>query len=176
MNKKQIVDIVMSVFLIICGSLLLIFPLFDFVNIKLIFICIFGCFALINLVKFFFVNKLKEYDSLLTSLASILVIIIACGLDIRNIPWHLAVAIFIWIICISLIKLKSINNISDKKNNIWIFKLVLLILFILSGLLTTINLYYTNDIQVLILGFFYLIVGILDLLDPLMMYLIKLKK
>ena len=34
MKKKQIVDLITSVFLIICGSVMLLFPLFHFVKVK----------------------------------------------------------------------------------------------------------------------------------------------
>ena len=75
----------------------------------------------------------------------------------------------------SLIKLKKADYYNDRRNKTWILEVVTLILFILSGLLTTINLYYENDIQVLVLGYFYLIHGILELVDPLTIYLTGMK-
>ena len=62
-----------------------------------------------------------------------------------------------------------INN--DRKNKMWIFEVICLILFILTGLLTTMNLYYENDIQVLVLGYFFLIHGMLELFDPIVISL-----
>ena len=53
----------------------------------------------------------------------------------------------------------------------WIIEVISLVLFILAGLLTTMNLYYENDIQVLVLGYFFLIHGILELFDPLIISL-----
>ena len=50
-----------------------------------------------------------------------------------------------------------------------------LILFILTGVLTSINLYYTGDVQILVLGFFFLINGILELMDPLAAYIMEKK-
>ena len=72
----------------------------------------------------------------------------------------------------ALIKLKKADYYNDRKEKIWILEIVTLIIFILSGLLTTINLYYENDIQILVLGYFYLIHGILELVDPLTNYLV----
>ena len=71
----------------------------------------------------------------------------------------------------SLIKLKKADYYNDRKNKAWILEIITLILFILSGLLTTINLYYENDIQILVLGYFYLIHGILELVDPIALFL-----
>ncbi len=172
MNKKQKVELIIAAFLIVCGSLVLIFPLFKFVQVKLVFIAVLGVYGLLNLVKFILVRESKDYEGLLTTIASIISLVIVCFLDVENVPWYLALSLFIWIIFMSLIKLKKADYYNDRKNKIWILEIVTLILFILSGLLTTINLYYENDIQILVLGYFYLIHGILELVDPLTNYLV----
>lgn len=171
MNKKQKVELIIAAFLIICGSLVLIFPLFQFVKVKFIFISVLAVYGLLNLIKFILVRESKDYEGLFTILASIVALIVVCFLDVDNVPWYLALSLFIWIIFMSLIKLKKADYYNDRKNKVWILEIVTLILFILSGLLTTINLYYENDIQVLVLGYFYLIHGILELVDPLTIYL-----
>ena len=171
MNKKQKVELIIAAFLIICGSLVLIFPLFQFVKVKFIFISVLAVYGLLNLIKFILVRESKDYEGLFTTLASIVALIVVCFLDVDNVPWYLALSLFIWIIFMSLIKLKKADYYNDRKNKVWILEIVTLILFILSGLLTTINLYYENDIQVLVLGYFYLIHGILELVDPLAIYL-----
>ena len=74
---------------------------------------------------------------------------------------------------LSLIKLKKGDYYNDRKNKMWIVEVISLVLFILAGLLTTMNLYYENDIQVLILGYFFLIHGMLELFDPLIIGLQK---
>ena len=167
MNKKQKVELIISAFLIICGSLVLIFPLFQFVKVKLIFISVLAVYGALNLIKFLLVRESKDYEGLFTSIASIVALIIVCFLDVDNVPWYLALSLFVWIIFMSLIKLKKADYYNDRKNKVWILEVVTLILFVLSGLLTTINLYYENDIQVLVLGYFYFIHGILELVDPL---------
>lgn len=171
MNKKQKVELIIATFLILCGSLVLIFPLFQFVKVKLIFILVLAVYGVLNLIKFILVRESKDYEGLFTTLASIVALVVVCFLDIDSVPWYLALSLFIWIIMMSLIKLKKADYYNDLRNKTWILEVVTLILFILSGLLTTINLYYENDIQVLVLGYFYLIHGILELVDPLTIYL-----
>lgn len=171
MNKKQKVELIIATFLIIIGSLLLIFPLFHFIQVKLIFTLVLGIYAILNFIKFLFVKQTKDYEGLLVTLASLIVIILASFLDIESIPWYLALTLFVWIIFMSLIKLKKADYYNDRKNKAWILEIITLILFILSGLLTTINLYYENDIQILVLGYFYLIHGILELVDPITLFL-----
>lgn len=171
MNKKQIVDLITAVFLIICGSVLLLIPLFHFVKVKNIFLGVLIVYAVLNLIKFLLTRKSKDYEGLLTCLASIVVLIVALKLNISEVPWYLALSLLIWIILLSLIKLKKGDYYNDRKNKMWIFEIICLVLFILTGLLTTMNLYYENDIQVLMLGYFFLIHGILELFDPLIISL-----
>lgn len=173
MNKKQIVDLIISIFLIICGSVLLVFPLLHFVKIKTIFIGVLSIYAVLNLIQFLLTIKARDYEGLLTCIASVVVLIIVCFLDVSKVPWYLALTLFIWVIIMSLIKLKKADYYNDRENKVWILKVITLAIFVLSGLLATINLYYENDIQVLILGFFFLIHGILELFDPITIYLVE---
>ncbi len=175
MNKKQIVDLVIAVFLIIVGAVLLVFPLFHFVNVKPIFMTVLGVYGLFNLIQFLLTKKAKDYEGLFTMIASLITLIIAYKLDINKVPWYLALTLFIWIIMMAIIKLTKADYYNDRKNAVWILKIVTLILFILTGLLATLNLYYEADIQVLVLGFFFFIHGILELVDPLTVYLIEKK-
>ena len=75
----------------------------------------------------------------------------------------------------SLIKLKEADYYHDRKNKLWLSNIISLVLFIISGILTTLNLYCTNDVQILILGFFFMINGILELMIPLTNHLLEKK-
>lgn len=171
MNKKQIVDLIIAVFLIICGSVMLVLPLVHFANVKTIFLCVLGVYAILNFIQFLLTREAKDYEGLLTALASLVILMVSACLDIAKTPWYLAACLFGWVILMSLIKLKKADYYNDRKNKVWILKTITLGLFILTGLLTTINLYYDNDIQVLILGYFFLIHGMLELFDPITVYL-----
>ena len=175
MNKKQIVDLITAIILIVVGSALLIFPILEVINVKIIFMVVLGIYGIMNLIQFILTRNSKDYEGLFTTIASVIVLIIVANLNVNKVPWYLAIALFTWIILMALIKLKKADYYNDRKNKVWILKIVTLILFVLTGLLTTLNLYYTNDIQILVLGFFYLIHGILELLDPLTVYLLEKK-
>lgn len=171
MKKKQIVDLTIAIFLIICGSVLLIFPIFHFMKIKLIFLVVLGIYGVLNLIQYILTKESKDYEGLFTTIASLISFVIVLLLDIDKTPWYLALSLFIWIILMSLIKLKKADYYHDRKNKVWILRVVTLGLFILTGILTTINLRYTSDIQLLVLGYFYFIHGILELVDPITNYL-----
>lgn len=175
MNKKHIVDIITAVLLIVCGSVMLVLPAIHYIDVKTIFIGVLALYFILNLVQFLLTRKDKDYEGLFTSIASIIVIILALKLNIAKVPWYLALTLFIWVILMSLIKLKKADYYNDRKDTTWILKIISLILFILTGLLVTINLYYDASIQVLVLGFFFFIHGMLELFDPLSDYLIQKK-
>lgn len=176
MKKKQIVDLITAVILILVGSALLIFPILNIINVKIIFMAVLIFYGIMNLIQFLLTYKSKDYEGLFTTLTSIVVLVVVLNLDVGKAPWYLAIALFTWVILMSLIKLKKADYYNDRKNPVWILKIVTLILFILTGLLATINLYYPNDVQILVLGFFYLIHGMLELFDPLIVYLLDNKK
>ena len=171
MKKKQIVDLVIALVLLLCGCGLLIFPFVKNLSIKSLFIGMLTIYLVLNLIQFLLTKKSKDYEGLFTSIASFIVLIIVGSLDINKVPWYLALSLLIWIIFMSLIKLKKADYYSDRKKNIWLLKIITLAIFILTGILTTINLYYSSDVQTIVLGFFFLIHGILELMDPITIYL-----
>lgn len=173
MKRKQIVDLITAVTLIIVGSILLIFPLLKIVNVKYIFMGVLSFYGVMNLIQYLLTTKSKDYEGLFTMIASIITLIILGLVNIEKNPLNLALTLFVWITLMSLIKLKKCDYYHDRHKKIYILRIITLILFVLTGLLCTINLYYEPQVQVLVLGFFYFIHGILELVDPITNYLIS---
>lgn len=173
MKRKQIVDLITAVTLIIVGSILLIFPLLKIVNVKYIFMGVLSFYGVMNLIQYLLTTKSKDYEGLFTMIASIITLVILGLVNIEKNPLNLALTLFVWITLMSLIKLKKCDYYHDRHKKIYILRIITLILFVLTGLLCTINLYYEPQVQVLVLGFFYFIHGILELVDPITNYLIS---
>jgi uncharacterized membrane protein HdeD (DUF308 family) len=173
MKRKQIVDLIIAIFLIVAGSVVIVLPVLNVASVKWIFGTVLALYGLLNLIKFLLTFESKDVEGLLTSIASIATLIIALKINVESKPWNLALTLFIWVIMMSLIKLKKSDYYNDRHNKMWILRIITLMLFILSGLLCTINLYYTPNVQVLVLGFFFFINGILELIDPITIYLRK---
>ena len=170
MERRTLVEFITGWILVFIGGLITLLPLISAISIKTVFILVISLYGVIHLVKNFLILNSKEYSGFSTSLSSLFVLILMLFLDISE-PWNLALILFIWIILMSLTKLKESDYYHDHHNKLWLLNLVNLIIFIVTGILTTINLYYTEDIQILVLGFFFLINGILDLMDPLVAYI-----
>ena len=123
MNRRTLVEFVTAWLLILIATVVILLPIFNITNVRIIFIVIISLYGVIHLVKNFLI----------------------------------------------------LNNKVVGEHHFFDFH-IYLILFILTGILATLNLYYTNDIQVLVLGFFFLINGILELMDPIAAFLMEKKK
>lgn len=176
MDRRTLVEFVTAWVLIALASIIMILPLFTIINVRIVFIGIIALYGIIHLIKNFMILKSKEYSGFSTAISSVIILIILLFVDINDRPWNLALVLFIWIILMSLTKLKESDYYHDHKNKLWELNVVNLILFILAGILTTISLFCENDVQILVLGFFFLINGILDLMDPLVAYINGKKK
>jgi len=172
MDRRTLIEFITAWILIFLSCVVLVLPIFDFNNIKAVFISIIAVYGISHLFKNFTTLASKDYSGFSTSLNSIIILVLMLFLDISE-PWNLALLLFIWIILMSLTKLRESDYYHDRKNKLWKLNIFNLLLFILVGILTTINLYYTSDIQILVLGFFFLIHGILELMDPLVAYIIE---
>ena len=175
MSKRTLVEFIVAWILILFAVVVSILPVLNVRNVKNIFILIIALYGIIHLFKNIFILNYKEYSGFSTAGASIFILIVMMFLDINDSPWNLALILFIWIILMSIIKLKESDYYHDKNNKIWLLNIVNLILFIISGIVASINLYYTEDIQILVLGFFFLINGVLELMDPLAQFIMEKK-
>lgn len=174
MDRRTLVEFITAWILILLSCIVIVLPIFNVLNVKMVFISIIAIYGIIHLFKNFTTLASKDYSGFGTSFNSVIILILMMFLDINE-PWNLALTLFIWIILMSLTKLKESDYYHDRKNKLWKLNICNLLLFILVGILTTINLYYPSEVQIIVLGFFFLIHGILELMDPLVAY-ITLKK
>ena len=172
--KKRTIELINSIVLVLFGIIVLALPLFDNNDIELVFILMFSRFGFISLYKFILVYKTKDYDGLFTFIACILGLVLVYILDLEK-PFHLALLIMLWVIVMSLIKLKKSDYYHDRKSKEWLIKFITMILFISTGIICAINLNEPNE-QMLVVGFFFYIHGILELMEPISLYLLKNKE
>lgn len=175
MNNKQLTPVVLAILLIIIGVVIIALPVLDFVNLKATLFASFGLIALFNLVSFIITYKDKDLESLLTFIVSSLILFLVGYLDLTKFV-NVAMILMIWVAFISLVRLKKADYYNDRKNKAWIIQMVSIAIFILTGLLTAVNLSYSSTIQTLLFGYFFLINGILELVDPLILYIGKLNE
>ena len=172
MKKKQKVDVMVGFTYILVGTLYLLFPMYHINNIKILNIIIFSIIAIVSLIQFILNINSKDYTGLYSFLACIVFVICMFVMNVNK-PRLLSLAILIWIMLMSLIKLKRSDYYHDKRDRMWKLNVLMLCIFILSGILTSINLFYDRDVQVIVIGFFLFINGILETMDPVVKYLVS---
>ena len=172
MKFKQKIDTIIAICLILIGIILLILPTFNVTNIKYLSIGIFALYTILNLIQFILTRKSKDYEGLHSAIGSLIIFIASIATSPENSPKTLAMLLMTWIIFMSLAKLKKMDYYHDKNDRMWKIRFINLGLFIIAGILTSINLAYVSTVQVLVIGFFMLIHGILELFDPIVKTLI----
>ena len=172
MKPKQKVDMIIALCLIFIGIILLILPMFNITNIYYLLIFVFAAYTVLNLIQFLATRKSKDYEGLFSALASLFTLILNIIFALTNSPRTLALILMCWITLMSLAKLKKIDYYHDRQDRMWKIRVFNLLLFILAGILTSINLAYSNDVQVIVIGFFMFTHGILELFDPIVKTLI----
>ncbi len=172
MKYKQKVDTIIALLHILVGILFLIMPILEITSIKYLSISVFSLYTILNLIRYILTRKSKDIEPLLNSTASLVVLIASVIFNPENSPKTLAMLLMTWIILMSFAKLKKTDYYHDKKDRMWKIRFLILVIFIMSGILTSINLAYSPEVQILILGFFFTIHGILELFDPIVKTLI----
>lgn len=172
MKFKQKVDFFCSISFLFIGMILLLLSLFNIKNIKLLNIITFSFISIVNLIRYILVRSSKDYEGLHIFIASLLSLVFTVILDVTNVK-QLYYVIMFWVGVTSMANLKKMDYYHDRKDNMWKIQTFIFGAFLLTGLLTCINLAHSSSVQIIILGYFYMICGILKIIDPLVNALTK---
>ena len=171
MKTKQKIDTVINSFLVVIGLLIIVLAVLKYNNVKLVFLTVMFSYAILNLLQFILTKDSKDYEGLYTFIASLIVGIIDLYFTFNN-SNVLAISLMSWVTMMSIIKFIKTDYYNDRKDRMWKLRIIQLVLFMLIGIVTSISLNYSNNVQILVLGYFFLIHGILELIDPITKYLI----
>ena len=171
MKSKQKIDTVINSFLILLGLLIIVSGVLKIDDVKTIFISVMFSYAILNLLQFILTRKSKDYEGLYTFLASMTIGIIDIFFSFDSVN-VLPISLMSWVTIMSVIKFIKTDYYNDRKDRMWKLRIILLILFVLIGIVTSISFNYSDNVRVIILGYFFLIHGILELIDPITKYLI----
>ena len=171
MKQKQKVDFIIDTGLLIIGAINIVLGIFKYSNIKIVFITIMVLYAIINLIQYLLTRKNKDYEGLYTSLASIAVATLSYFINL-NITNNLTLLLLSWVIIMSVIKFIKTDYYNDRKDRMWKVRIFTLVAFMIIGVLTGLSFNYDNNIKVLVLGYFFFIHGLLELIDPITKYLL----
>ena len=171
MKTKQFVDIIIEGVLLLFGLVIMILGIVGYSKIKVVFISALFTYAIFNFIQYYLTRKSKDMEGLYTALASVLVGIADLYFPFTN-NVVLPVSIMVWSILMSIIKVIKADYYNDRRDRVWKFKMVSLCVFMVISVLTSVALNYNNNVQVLIIGYFFVINGILELSEPIVKYLL----
>lgn len=171
MKKKQKVDCLIAVIFMMIAVLYLLFPLYHISNLKQINIIMFSIMSVVSLGQFLINYKTKDYTGLFNFFACLVFVIFMIVFDVSK-PKILSTCILLWVALEAFIKFNKSDYYNDRRDRMWKISIIMLTTFIISGILTSINLKYSEEVRVVVMGFFLFINSILELVDPIVKYLI----
>ena len=173
MKEKQKVDFSVAFILLFIGIALTFIPLIVNIKISIIIRLLFASYAIINLVQYILTRKNKDYEGLFTFFISLITVVLTFFFDVNTSPNRLAMIMMFWVTLMSLIKFKKVDYYHDRRDRMWKLRVFTLFLFIIAGIAASMNLAHASSVQTIIIGFFMIIHGMLELFDPVVKTLIS---
>ncbi len=165
MKKKQKVDCVVGLAYLLVGVLYLLFPLYHINDIKIVNIVMFSIMSIISLIQFIINKNTKDYTGLFNCLVNVGFILLMIFINIKIVR-NFSLCLLTWVTLEAFVKFKKCDYYNDRRDRMWKINIVLLIIFIVSGILASINLNYSADVKIIVIGFTLFINGILEFIDP----------
>lgn len=157
--KKYVTQFITNLSLTILAEIILILALFKDCDLKMLLLLIFGLYALFKFTNVIVYRKNFDFESLFVAIFSLIAFITTFIIDLKT--NNLILLLLIWMGLNALVKLKKVDYYHDRKNKMWLLKLFMLFIYVTSGLCTGLTL-FNETTQLVFIGFFLLISGILD--------------
>lgn len=164
-EKKNKVNLICSAILLFVGLLMFILPWINIIEpVKVLYI-VFSIYALVKLIEYFLTRNGSDLENLYTAIASALAAISGFRFINYDPPMVLSMTLASWVAIMAIIKLIKLDYYHDRENGMLYVNLITFSLFILLGLLTSINLYFNATVQYVMLAFFFTVNGLLMLAE-----------
>lgn len=167
LNHNDKINIIISTVIIIMGLLLLILSSATNARPITMLYIVFTIYSIIKIEEYFITKPKNDYEELYTAIICAIAALSGFKFNSYNTQMVLALTLISWVSAMCIIKLIKIDYYHDRNNKMMYINLGTFFLFLLLGLLTSINLYFSEQIQSLMLGFYFIIIGILDITEDL---------
>ena len=164
-TKKNKINLICSAILLLVGLAMFILPWIKILDPVKILYVVYSIYALVKLVEYFLTRNGSDLENLYTAIASALAAI--SGFIFINYEPIIVLSMTLasWVAVMSIIKLIKLDYYHDRENGMLYVNLITFSLFILLGLLTSINLYFNETVQYIMLAFFFVVNGLLMLAE-----------
>lgn len=164
-KTKNFINIMSSLSVVILGIFFFLIPtISDMEPNKILFVIMLLYFG-IKISEYILTRKSKDNETIWVAIANALAAAAAIQYGSVESNVLVSVSLSVWILMLTIIKLIKINEYRDEENTLMYFNIVTMSLFVLIGILSVISIYRTIISINLILGFFFIIEGILHSLE-----------
>ena len=162
LNEKNIlVSIFCSFLLFLLSIFILCCPILRIKDFSFVYPLFFGVYALTELLLFALSYHRKEYSNFISLM------------NLTESPRSIAISLLVFVLVNALAKLKRADYYHDRKSRLWSIEMTILVMFIITGVVTSLNFAWGVEAQILTLGFFALICSIFKVVELLVVYLTK---
>ena len=165
-KTKNIIEAALYFVLIIMGIIIMSFPAFGLIDPIFYLATLFYIYSFFIVIAYFTTREEKEYELLFNSLISIIVASFLMSAGSTNIPFMLGTSILIYTLLIVVNRGYIVYKLKMKNNYLWIIKFIITFLVAFLGILTIINLYNELSVQTLIIGYYFVTLGIILITEP----------
>lgn len=176
LTKTNISYIILSVFLICLGIFNLVYPYIGMEDLLFFTSMIFLLFAFVTLLCYLWSRKDGDYELLLLTITNIIVGVFLYLCREKNIQVILGTAVLAFFVQAIAIKVRQILYLKKKEDDLFFPKLTIAVLLSVLTLLVVFNLYTGTTVQTMLFGYYFIVYGILWLLDCTLGLLVKTKK
>lgn len=165
-NKtKNIINIFSSISVIFLGVLFFIVPNVSHMEPnKILFVAMLIYFG-IKICEYILTRKSKDSECIWVAIANILASTAALQYGELESNILVSISLSVWILILIIVKLIKINELRDTENNLMYLNIVTMSMFVLAGVLSVVSIYKEVININLILGFFFVIEGILHTIE-----------
>ena len=164
-NTKNTINVGVSVVLILLGVLLITFPWFGIEEPSKLLYILFTVYAGLKICEYIITRVKGDNEDLYTGIASAIAALSGIKFISYDVPTVLGITLISWVGIMSIIKLIKLDYYHDRGNVMLYVNLITFSLFLLLGILTSVNLYFDVTVQTLMLGFFFVVNGLLNLAE-----------
>ena len=150
-----------SIITVIMGIIVMTFKAFGLTELVLYTSTLFYIYAFLSIIAYFIKRKEGDYELLVLSLIHVIVATMLYVFKDTNINVMLGAAILIYSILFACNRLYKVYQLKRIKTYMWVVKLMVTILAGFLGLLTSLNLYTQTTVQTMMLGYYFITLGIM---------------
>lgn len=168
-----LIKVILYLLIIIFGMLLMSYPALGMIKPVYFISMTFYAISFFTIFAYFIKRNKDNYELLLISLNNIIIATFMFVFQNETSKIVLGTSIIVYTLFNISIKGLYAYRYKNENNYIWTTKLIELVLLVLIGSLTAINLYSEMSVITLMFGYYFITYGIINLLEPIYNYLIE---